>query len=143
MPAGSALADAGIDGTEDSLAVLTKLFNYINSTELCSEQMLHMVTRDDDDGLLDLAEFRDGLHEAGLNLAGFPQLLDRLGCLDLSVKRSVLQLLLDIEAAGGVRRAMVERVLARLCTALSIRDITAVILFAELDEDGSGAGRKK
>ena len=31
-------------------------------------------------------------------------LQESLGCLDLSQKRSVLQLLLDIEAAGGVRR---------------------------------------
>jgi hypothetical protein len=37
-----------------------------------------------------------------------------------------------------VRRAMVERVLARLCTALSIRDVSADVLFAELDTDGSG-----
>jgi hypothetical protein len=33
---------------------------------------------------------------------------------------------------------MVERVLARLCTALSIRDVSADVLFAELDTDGSG-----
>ena len=50
----------------------------------------------------------------------------------------MLELLLDIENAGGMRHAMAERVLARVCTVLSIRDITAELLFAELDTDGSG-----
>ena len=62
---------------KDALGAVTKLYNYINGAELSAEAVLRIVTRDDD-GVLDLAEFRDGLHAAGLNLAAFPHVQVRL-----------------------------------------------------------------
>ena len=46
------------------------------------------------------------------------------------------------ECAGRppTRHAMAERVLARICNMLSIRDTTADRLFAELDTDGAHRG---
>ena len=46
---------------------------------ISEEEMLHMVTHGECDGVLDLVEFEHALKEAGLDLERYPEMTDRLG----------------------------------------------------------------